>query len=127
MKFKDGDNVLVRGKVVLANDDGKIIEMIIAHKDQAVIYPADIPMPDQPVWVRDWEYEDWSAEPCLFACYVKYDEYPYYVYYNMDNKSSLLRYRFITTENPHRENSIELPKGKYSIETLKNLIAEHEK
>jgi len=125
MKFKDGDNVLVRGKVVLANDDGKIIEMIIADKDQAVPYPADIPLPGQPVWVRDREYEDWSEQPCLFACYVDYDNYPYAVYGN--KKSALMRYRFITTEDPHEENSIELQKGKYSIETLKNLIAEHEK
>ena len=125
MKFKDGDNVLVRGKVVLANDDGKIIEMIIAHKDQAVIYPADIPLPGQLVWVRDREYEDWSEQPCQFACYVEYDNYPYCVYGNKN--SALMRYRFITTEDPHKQNSIELPKGKYSIETLENLIAEHEK
>jgi hypothetical protein len=125
MKFKDGDNVLVRGRVVLLNDDGKIIEMIIADKDHAVHYPAYIPLPGQPVWVRDWEYEDWSEQPCLFACYVDYDNYPYAVYGNKN--SALMRYRFVTIEDPHKENSIEPPKGKYSIETLKNLIAEHEK
>ena len=125
MKFKDGDNVLVRGKVVLANDDGKIIEMIIADKDHAVHYPAYIPLPGQPVWVRDRECGDWSERPYQFACYVEYGNYPYYVY--GDKNSGLMRYRFITTEDPHKENSIELQKGKYSIETLKNLIAEHEK
>ena len=131
MKFKIGDTILIRGKIERCDNLGVAIKLDnscfqtrISNSEvkDATLYPPDIPLPNQEVWVSDgggnWLHGKYTGYRGDFV------QFPHIV--NLPENISNV-YREVRTTNPHKENSIDLPKGKYSIETLKNLIAEHEK
>ncbi len=113
MIFHSGDIVLARGKI---SDEG------ISDIDCIVPYPADIPLPNQEVWVRDEDNEEWMKGIYLYYNDKQDTNYPHVVW---RDEGFTYEQKQVTTKNPHREYEYKL---RENIKTIKKelLITERE-